>query len=294
MMLRVWMILLAASTAVFAIEGFISADSLQKVLGQKDVVILDVGSEHAYKANHIPGALHTDMMSWRVKEKYHRRLRSVEDLEKYIRSLGINNDTTVVIYGHNRKKEVLFASYIAMAFYTLGHDKTTILNGGYGEWEFDDSRPVEGGKTALPTPGTFKAKPRKDLLVDLKYVKSKLNKIPMLEARQPDYYFGRLYSNGIKRAGHIPGAVSAFWKNSFTEDEMIVSQKELKDLFYKGYGIQKSKTSLLYCTGGLEASMNWYVAHRELGLKNLKVYDASLREWGNLDDTPMVKFRWEN
>ena len=97
----------------------------------------------------------------------------------------------------------------------------------------------------------------------------------------------------MNRPGHIKGAMSSFWKDKFLKDETLRSDDELKEIFLTGYGLNSEDEVILYCTGGLEASMNWYLVYSYLGFKNAKIYDASMREWGNIDDTPMERFKWE-
>ena len=293
-MIRMMFVWLVAAVSLFALEGFITADALHaKMKKGEKLVVIDVGSRHAFRANHIPGAQQTDARHWRKSVSKYYLMREPEALEQYVRSLGVDDDTLIVLYGHNRKKELLTASYIALALHVLGNDNTVILDGGFAEWEFDDSRSVESGMGITPKHGNFTAKVRDDVLVDLAFVQQNLFKMPMLEARPSDYYFGRLFSNGVKRAGHIPGAISGFWKHSFTEDELLLSEETVRTIFLKGYGLKASDTVLLYCTGGLEASMNWYLLHRVVGFKKLKLYDASMLEWGNREDTPIDAYQWE-
>ena len=115
----------------------------------------------------------------------------------------------------------------------------------------------------------------------------------MMEARPPKFYFGVVESPGVKRIGHISGGMSYFWNNSFEADGTVKSKKVLKELLIEGMQLNPSKEMLVYCTGGLEASMNWYILTQVLDFKDVKIYDASLKEWGNREDTSMVKYRWE-
>ena len=115
----------------------------------------------------------------------------------------------------------------------------------------------------------------------------------MLESRPARYYFGATKSNGVKRAGHIPGAMSYFWGYNFNKNKTIKKTDQIKSMLTDGFKLNPKNETMIYCTGGLEASMNWYVLSQVLNYKNLKIYDGSMREWGNLDDTPMVAYKWE-
>jgi len=141
----------------------------------------------------------------------------------------------------------------------------------------------------MPTSGNFIAKFNPNILVDMEYVKAHLGKTPMIEARPLKYFNGSEQSKGVKRVGHITGAQSSFWLDKFNADETLKSDKELEKIFYTDHKLDKNKEVIAYCTGGLEASMNWYILNNYLKFKDVKIYDASMKQWGNLDDTPMQK-----
>jgi thiosulfate/3-mercaptopyruvate sulfurtransferase len=279
--------------ALLANEPFISAEKLNAILEKGNIVILDVGTKEDYLAKgHIASAVNTQIDEWRMPVEKHFLMRPQADLVKKISELGISNDSLVVLYGHNQPKEILKASYIALMLKELGHENVTILNGGFAEWTYDNHRAVSN-KSEANKPGIFKAV-KQGKVVEIAYVRQHLNKIPMIEARPPQFYFGTELSDGVKRKGHISGGSSYFWKNSFEEDETIKSKDELTEILVKGMELDPSKEMMVYCTAGLEASMNWYVLTQVLNFKDVKFYDASMKEWGNRDDTPMNTYRWES
>jgi len=67
----------------------------------------------------------------------------------------------------------------------------------------------------------------------------------------------------------------------------------LKKMLVKGMNLHPDKATITYCTGGLETSMNFFVLHRLLGFTNIRLYDASMREWANDVTTPMSLYKWE-
>jgi thiosulfate/3-mercaptopyruvate sulfurtransferase len=282
------------SGIVFASDPFISAALLQDSLGDPKLVLVDVGTKASYfEDGHIPSAVHTDISQWRKQVGQHQVMRPTDELEEVVQKLGINHDSRVVIYGHNEEKELLKASYIAMALIVHGHKDVSILSSGFLNWSTKkQKRPVE---FTVPTKkrGNFKAVCDANILVDKDYVITNLKKIPMVEARTPQHYYGVEETKGLSRTGHISGAMSYFWKNSFDAHENIKSFGEIKEIVIGGMGLNPKNETMAYCTGGLEASMNWYVLTQVLKFENVKIYDASLREWANLPDTPMVRYKWE-
>ena len=290
-----WLFLsLVSFVLLSADEAFISAETLNKHLNDEKVVIIDLGTKDDYLLKgHIPGAVHSVISEWRMPVDKHFLMRPESELVKKISELGISNDSKVVLYGHGGKKELLKASYIALTLINLGLENVSILNGGFEEWGYVGD--VEKG-TSQNKQTSFKASVKKKIVVDREFVSQNLYKIPMIEARPSKFYFGMEQSPGVKRIGHISGGMSYFWKNSFrNEDETVKvkTREELRELLMAGMQLDPSKEMMVYCTGGLEASMNWYILTQVLKFKDVKIYDASMKEWANRDDTPMVKYRWE-
>lgn len=83
------------------------------------------------------------------------------------------------------------------------------------------------------------------------------------------------------------------WNYSVEDDYRLKDLKKLETLFMEGYKLPKEKEVLVYCTGGLETSFNYYVLSGLLGYKQVRLYDASMKEWGNREDTPMVQYSYE-
>jgi len=284
---KILFLLILSSLYLFASTAFISSDELKSRLNNKNLVILDVTDAKTYKSGHIPHAIRVDASAFRHKVKKYQLMKSSKQIQKIARSLGINNNSYVVIYFHPKRKEILKASYVALSLISNGAKNVSILDGGYDDWLFEFKDDVSHKTPKIKT-GNFTAIYNPNILVDLKYVKKSIGKIPMLESRPKRFYMGKAKSAGVKRLGHIPDAMSSFWKDKFHSDETILSKKELKKIYMGVHHLNPKKEVIIYCTGGLEASMNWYILHQDLNFKQVKLYDASMRQWGNRDDTPLV------
>lgn len=281
------LLLLLSTVYLFASQAFITPTELKQELNDKNLVLLDVTDPKTYAASHIPNAVNINAFDLRYKVDKYQLMKPSKEIEKIFRSYGINNDSKVVIYGHAKPKDLLKCSYTALALITNGHNNVSILDGGFPAWTYDFPK-IVSHKIPTVKEGNFIAKFNPNILVDLNYVKARIHKVPMIESRPSRYYYGTDQSKGVKRLGHIPGAMTSFWKDKFNSDEEILDMKDLKDIFIKHHKLSPDKEVIVYCTGGLEASMNWYVLHQHLKFKNVKIYDASMREWGNRDDTPMT------
>ena len=284
--MKITFLLILSSLYLFASDAFITATELKAKLNNNNIVIIDVTDEATYNKGHIPHAVRVDAENLRYKVKKYKLLKSPEKIQKIARSLGMNKNSDIVIYGHDKMKEMIKSSYVAVALIANGAKKISILDGGYAEWIFEFSE-LTSTKRVKPKKGNFVSKFNPNILVDLNYVKKNMNKIPIVESRPSRYYFGDAQSRGVKRLGHIPNAMTSFWGDKFKTDKTIIDKKELSSIFLNRHHLNPEKEVIIYCTGGLEASMNWYIAYQVLGFKNAKLYDAAMREWGNRDDTPL-------
>ena len=282
------LILVFAFTYLFSWDAFISPHELRELITKKNVVLIDTTDEKTFNKGHIPSALRANISDFRKQVGSYQVMRSPKEIQKVARSLGVNNNSIVVLYGHNKPKELLKASYIALALIANGLQKVSILNGCYEGWLFDYEDFISKAKNDKKE-GNFTAKFNPNILVDLQYVKKHIGKVPMIEARPLRYFNAKAQSKGVKRLGHIAKAQSSAWGNKFEHDRTIKSKKELEEIYLGKDHLNPKKEVITYCTGGLEASMNWYILSQYLHFKDVKLYDASMREWGNRDDTPMEK-----
>ncbi|MDF1877238.1 sulfurtransferase [Sulfurimonas sp. SAG-AH-194-L11] len=290
--MKTFFIILLASLTLYAQDAFITAIKLDKILNDKNLVLVDTADLKTYNKGHIPHAHQVDISKFRhwVDNTY-LLMNSPQEIQKVARSLGINKDSHIVLYGHNRGKELLKTSYIALALIVNGAKHISILNGGYADWdyEFEDMPEKFSTKKDKIKRGNFTTNFNPNVLVDLEYVKAHIGKVPMIEARPKAFYTGQRKSNGVRRLGHISEATSSFWRDKFNIDDSLKSKKEINEIYVDLNKLSPDKEVITYCTGGLEASMNWYILTQYLHYKDVKLYDASMKEWGNLDSTPMQK-----
>jgi len=277
-------LLLFLHSLLFSMPAFITPQELREAMTKEKIILLDTTDAQTFAQGHIPTAQRVSIKDFRHQEGAYQLMNSPQKIEKIAQSLGINNNSRVVLYGHNKPKELLKASYIAMALITNGLKEVSILDGGYPEWLFHYDGFISK-ESRKPKAGHFSAKYNPNTLVDLEYVKKHIGKVPMIEARPLRFYNAEAQSKGVRRLGHIKGATSSAWADKLDNDYCIKPKEELQSI----YKLDPKKEVITYCTGGLEASMNWYILSQHLHFKDVKLYDASMREWGNRDDTPMEK-----
>lgn len=244
-----------------------------------------------YEMGHIPGSLKVDWFTT-LQDSVRRDFLSKSDFEKLCSSLGISNDTTVVFYGD---KSNWFAVYALWLFQYYGHMKSKIMNGGRAKWDLERRPWTKEVPQVTPTRYTARQPDpsiralREDVFSQLKQHK------PLVDVRSPKEYSGELLhmpnypQEGAQRGGHIPGAVNIPWSQAVNEaDSTFKSVDQLKAL-YEGRGITPDKDIIAYCRIGERSSHTWFVLKYLLGYPNVRNYDGSWTEWGNLVAAPIEK-----
>lgn len=279
-------------SAVFAIEPIVTTEWLSKNLNKIDLRIVQVSDKKSYQDTHIPNALQTGIDKWRKKQNNHLAIRSAKEIETEIRRLGIDKKSEVVLYAPiATPKDLLKTSYIYWALNYHGINNVALLDGGLNQWE-KEHYPLSN-KIASVKPSTFTVKRDTKLIAHKSYILRKIGKVPMIDARPSNKYLGIAATNSVKRDGHIPGAMSYTWTNSLNDGYKLKNVKILTEVFQEGYNLHKDKETIVYCTGGLETSFNYFVLKAVLGYKNIRLYDASMKEWGNEENTPMTRYKFE-
>lgn len=244
-----------------------------------------------YEMGHIPGAVKVDWFTT-LQDSVRRDFISKKEFEDLCARLGISNNTTVVFYGD---KSNWFACYALWLFQYYGHQNVRIMNGGRTKWE------LEGRPKTKEVPDYPKASYRaKDPDASIRAFRNDVfdqidSKLPLVDVRSPKEYSGELLhmpnypQEGAMRGGHIPGAASIPWSQAVNEaDSTFKPADELKKI-YQGRGILPDQHVIAYCRIGERSSHTWFVLKYLLGYANVKNYDGSWTEWGNLVDAPIAK-----
>ena len=290
--MRILIFSLLLSLYAHAIEATVSVAWLEKNLGKENLRIVEVSSKESYELAHIPGATHTSIEKWRSNNGVYLSVRDAKELQAEIQKHGIDAASEVVLYADiTAPIEFLKASYIFWALNYAGIENVAILDGGKQAWIAAKAKTTQSASNVKPSKFVVRLNP--DLIASREYVEQNLYKLPMIDARPSDNYLGITPTNTVRRDGHISGAMSYSWNYSVNKDFMLKEKNKLDTLFAKGYNLDKNKEVLVYCTGGLETSYNYYVLSGVLGYKHVRLYDASMKEWGNRDDTSMTQYRYE-
>ncbi len=275
-------------------EVLVSTDWVAEHLDDPNVRIVESDEDVLlYDLGHIPGAVKVDWFT----DLQHPIIRDYIDeraFEQLMSRLGISNDTTVVFYGD---KNNWWACYAFWAFQLFGHTNAKVMDGGRQKW-IDEGRPLTREVPSYP-PTNYKVRARNEAEIRAfrDYVMQFIQQpgAQLVDVRSPAEYTGEKIhmedypQEGALRGGHIPGAKNIPWGRAVNPDGTFKTAEELRAIYIEEQGLNPEKETIAYCRIGERSSHTWFVLKYLLGFKNVRNYDGSWTEWGNLVRAPIEK-----
>ena len=275
-------------------EVLVSTDWVAERLQDSSVRIVESNEDPLlYPSGHIPGAVQVDW-STDLNDQLRRDYLSKAGFDALMSRIGVTPDTTVVFYGD---KNNWWATYAFWVFQLFGHTNAKVMDGGRLKWE-REARPMT---RELPSyaPSQYSAPERNDREIRafrdevLKHYEA--NK-PLVDVRSPAEFSGeKLHmpeypQEGALRGGHIPGAQNVPWGRAVNPDDgTFKSSEELRAIYEGEKGLKPDNDIITYCRIGERSSHSWFVLKYLLGYDNVRNYDGSWTEWGNLVNVPIEK-----
>jgi thiosulfate/3-mercaptopyruvate sulfurtransferase len=253
------------------------------------VVEVDVDTS-AYEQGHIRGAI---AWNWTTQlcDTVRRDIIPKDQFERLMADSGVGSDTTVILYGDNNN---WFAAWALWQMKLYGHGGVRIMNGGRKKWL------EEGRELSTDAPKVEQASyTARDPDLSLRAFLSEAMQASadrskgFVDVRSPDEFTGKILAppglpETCQRGGHIPSAANIPWGHACNEDGTFKSYDELKAL-YEGRGITPDRPVIAYCRIGERSSHSWFVLKYLLGYPDVKNYDGSWTEWGNLVGAPVER-----
>ena len=272
-------------------EVLVSTDWVAQNLSAPNLRLVEVDVDTtAYDQGHIPGAVGWNWQT-QLQDNIRRDLIDKSTLEKLLGVSGISNDTAILLYGDNNN---WFAAYALWQLKYYGHKDVRLINGGRKKW-LEEKRPLTK-ETVNVKPTTYRVSGTDE---SLRSYKEEVFSIvegrkpgQLVDVRSVDEFTGKIIappgmSETAQRAGHVPGAANIPWAQASNEDGTFKSFDDLKKL-YESKGITGKDEVIAYCRIGERSSHTWFVLKYLLGYGNVRNYDGSWTEWGNLIGAPIV------
>jgi thiosulfate/3-mercaptopyruvate sulfurtransferase len=270
------------------VPPLVNADWVTEHAHQIRLVEVDFDTTQ-YEAGHIEGAV---ALNWKMQLQNGGAygLIAKETFEALLSSIGITPDTHVVVYGSNSN---WFAAYAFWLFKYYGHERISLLDGGRKKWILD-KRPLTTDVPTFPQTEYRVQTINTAIRADKDFVRDRLEQpdFTLVDVRSRLEYTGEIFappgtSGTTRHAGHIPGARNIAWSRTVNEDDTFKGVEELSAL-YARKGISDNGGDIVaYCRIGERSSHTWFVLTQLLGYRNVRNYDNSWMEWGNLPDAPV-------
>lgn len=238
-----------------------------------------------YDKGHIPGSAFLDLQGELsdTSSRFNFMMPAPDDLAARFAAKGVGAGTRVVLYA---RKNPQWATRVWWMLRAIGFDDAAVLDGGFDKW-IAEERPTETAETRYPA-ASLTAKPRPDLFVGKDEVRAAIGDagVCTINALAPDLHRGDNPRYG--RPGRIPGSVNVPALSLLDPASLTFRPPEAVAAAFTSVGADPSKRILLYCGGGIAATLDAFLLH-QLGYRNIAVYDASMSEWAKDESLPIER-----
>jgi thiosulfate/3-mercaptopyruvate sulfurtransferase len=274
-------------------EVLVETDWVKANLGKPGIKVVEIDVDtRAYDAGHVRGAV---AFNWRteLQDPVGRDIIGKEAFEKLVGRVGISPQDTVILYGDNNN---WFAANGFWLFKLYGHKDVRLMNGGRSKWLSELDKELTTDRPN-PKPVVYKVteiRPElRALLPDVLQV-VKARDCNLVDVRSHDEFTGKVIAppgmnETAQRGGHVPGAKSIPWGTPVGPDGRFKPADELRKIYLEEKGVNPNQPTIAYCRIGERSSHTWFVLRYLLGLKDVRNYDGSWTEYGNLIGAPIER-----
>ncbi|HSH42774.1 MAG TPA: sulfurtransferase [Arenicellales bacterium] len=281
-------LLLPLGQALANVPPLVDDDWLAARQGEPSIAILDVrspidgGDAVPFVEGHIPGSVNAGYTEqpWRVEQgEVPGMLPPVDELERLVRRLGVDDaDTVVVVPAGSGPTDFGSAARVFWTFRVLGHERVTILNGGYRGWAAAGHAVATG--EVHPEPGNFNADFRDQMLVSAADIEAaEANGLQLVDARPAEFFAGSEKHPAARVAGTIPGSVNIAHQAFLSGGEVWRFDEDAVDSILADTELDQSLRPVSFCNTGHWASTTWFALSEIAGNKEVGLYDGSMVEW---------------
>ncbi|MGH7469902.1 MAG: sulfurtransferase [Longimicrobiales bacterium] len=272
-------------------EVLVDTDWVAEHLDEPGIRMIEVDVDTAaYEQGHLPGSIGWNWTT-QLCDTLVRDIIPPAKLDELMSASGVGNETTVVLYGDNNN---WFAAWAFWQLKVYGHEDVRIMDGGRKKWLAEGRVLTHDVPAVSPTP--YRARmPDLSLRALLPQVQGAVarHSAALVDVRSPQEFTGEILAppglpETCQRGGHIPGAVSVPWGKACNDDGTFRNADELRRL-YEGVGVSADRPVIAYCRIGERSSHTWFALRYLLGYSDVRNYDGSWTEWGNLVGAPVAR-----
>ena len=277
-------------------QPLIEARELGQALNaQAELQIIDIRSPEDYAAGHIPNAVSAPYEQWRGPANNPGQLADNTEFQTLVRHLGLTDQQPIVVYSSGADETDFGAA--ARVYWTLkylGLTELSILNGGFQQWQLAQLAISTDVTDVQASQLTVQSNPKLVILKDelLEKITQQNNNYQLLDARPPLFYQGKVKAPMSSIGGTIATAQNTPFQQWFnSNDTRIRPVADIKELV-RAQGLDQAQETVSFCNTGHWAATNWFVLSELAGLKDVRLYPASLAEWTQdqtslpMDNTP--------
>jgi thiosulfate/3-mercaptopyruvate sulfurtransferase len=273
-------------------ESIVSTDWVAEHGSDDNVRLVEVDVDtSAYDQGHIAGAVGWNWTS-QLQDSLARDIVSKSGMEELLGKSGIDNNTTVILYGDNNN---WFAAWAFWQMRLYGNQNVKLMNGGRAKWEAEN-KPLTTDAASISDKTYTASEEDNSIRAFREEVLQAVSagNTSLVDVRAPAEFSGELLApanlpqEGSQRGGHIPGAANIPWATAVAEDGTFKSADELKEI-YGGKGIDGSGPTIAYCRIGERSSHTWFVLTQLLGQSDVRNYDGSWTEYGSIVRAPIER-----
>ena len=264
----------------------VNATWLSQNLCKEDIKLIEVGSSYnSYLVEHIKCSQYTNFYKggWRVNKKdVPMHLPETKFLISILKKMGISNADHVILYP-KKNTDIYSLAETAAIYFTLkylGHEKISILDGGYPEFKKKFDLFIEEGEFKVKASSSYKVQIERSILANSNdIIESRKNNYQLVDAREKDFYLGINKLKEFSKFGTIESSINIPSKWFLEGRGLSFNNFKLFKKIYDYLEIELDKNLIFFCYSGLESSINWFVSYELMKNKNSKLYEGSLFDW---------------
>src|ERR671910_182181 len=245
-------------------------NTLSIMIRRKNVRVVDVRKEEEYAREHIPGAVSLPLAKILEKESPAQYIELLQDI-------GVNEDLPVVTYDDTFGA---LAARVAWTFQYVGHQYSSILEVTFAQWKnmgFRTEKKLNSYKWQ-----SHPLRINQSIYADLDYVEKAASNKVLVDSRERLNFLSE----------HIPEAVNLPYTMLRADGKVLSKGEDIRRLL-QNRGIHENSELVTYCGSVGTLSGLVYYGLKLAGLKNVRLYAKSFKEWKALGK-PKAEFKDAN